>query len=705
MNIKKKLSLKGKITVLVLFFVSLGTVFHLASPPSKARVNLKILSSSQEIFQLFWHGEDDAYSQEKSSLTHLKPGRHEYYLTAGSSPTITKLRLDPAVRQSTMAIEQLILELDGELVFRLDSEDLYNALLPVQDVVFEFDQQNGQVLVVSTGIDPIIELDITDLTKRFELVNSVKQAGQALLFTMVFMIPLLYITSERYVEDSYSSYPARKKHWIYWGVVFLILGMYLTIVTPVHLINSSPVLYFAAISYVTGALLFIPVFWFATRKPGYTTSGKTSRFTWFWFALPSFVVWMFYLLSFWPGSMSPDSLDQWKQVLDIDGHLRDWHPAFHTITIWLITRIKLSPATVVIVQILALGSTAGWALSVFQRYGVPKPVLWITCLLFALLPINGLMVVTLWKDVAYSIVLLVLAIFIFQIVMQKGLWLDYPRNFLLLGGILALVSLYRHNGIIPACVVGILLLGCYRKYWREVIFAIIVAVLIHAGVRGPLYNFLEVKRGNPITKVQQKLKIDFFSKFVDKPSMTQNFQVSEKAAYWKWKKGKKEKDEEKTYSGKVWDRVFSASILWRIKTMDFFHKRIEYVNLWHKKKDRHIDVKYVSSNKLGIDEDSVIPAGMGLLYAVFNESRHNQYMFWMWRPAVFLYVLTGLLIILSWRFRKKLYLVLVPSLANSLPVFLVVIHKSVFRYHYPLVVLGVLFIVPLLFLKPIQSEE
>ena len=36
-------------------------------------------------------------------------------------------------------------------------------------------------------------------------------------------------------------------------------------------------------------------------------------------------------------------------------------------------------------------------------------------------------------------------------------------------------------------------------------------------------------------------------------------------------------------------------------------------------------------------------------------------------------------------------------MVNSLPIFLVVIHKSIFRYHYPLVLLGMVLILPLLF--------
>ncbi len=493
--------------------------------------------------------------------------------------------------------------------------------------------------------------------------------------------------------NSHFTYPGKITHWLYWGGGFFFLGMFLLIVTPVKLSEQSYFIHFVALSYLKGMILFIPAFWFTTRELKYTIPGNPGRFGWLWFALPSFIIWFFYLLSFWPSAMSPDSIDQWRQVLN--GHFRDWHPAFHTMNIWLITKILPSPATVAVAQILALGSIAGWVLSVFQRIGVPKTFLWIASLIFAFIPVNGFMVVTLWKDIAYSAVLLILAVYIFQIVMQNGVWLAYPKNWLLLGITLALVSLYRHNGILPACVISFLLICCYRRYWKGMVFASILALIIHTGIRGPLYDVVEVKRGTPLMKVEQKLKKSFRTFWDKKPDIIDSLKKNKQAEGGKGSK----------FSDEIMDRIYTASRVWRIFPMDHFHRRIGYVNLWHEKNENKLQIRYVSSNKLGIVEDTALPAGMDLLYNVFNESRYNKYLFWMWRPAVYLYILTGMLILQSWRLRKKLYLVVVPSLLNSLPMFLIVMHKSVFRYHYPIVILGMLTIIPFLALTPTEKNK
>jgi len=699
---KKTLSVKAKIIVLLLQCAAVFIVLSTNNYPQKATIQLKVLSLNQEVLQLFWLNEKGVYSQEQSGVVLLKPGGHDYTLAIEPSTTITKLRIDPAVRKSVIEIESLTLDWDGRKVFTLSGKDLGETFSVVQEVALDWNQKHRRVRIISAGVDPIVELDMDQLTGSFRRARLFSYMLLALSLTLPFVFSLLYLTSDKYINVSHSTYPQLKRHWIYWGICCFFLGGLLAIVIPVSLPAKNPTLYFLAFSYCVGLLLLIPFFWFTTRKMQFTVPVESQRLTWLWFALPSFLVWSFYLLSFWPGSMSPDSMMQWKQVLN--GHLRDWHPAFHTMNLWLLTRMKLSPATVAIAQIIALGSAMGWALSVLQRYGISKAILWITSLFFALCPVNGFMVITLWKDIAYSIVLLILAVYVFQIVMQKGVWLVRSKNWILLGCMLALVSLYRHNGILPAFATVVFLLCFYLRYWKAIALAAILAFILHTGIRGPLYNALDVRRGNPLTQVQQRLKSELYSLYKEKLQRGQSKKMSNKANVQSVSDGAGVGKMKGYHSGKIWDRIYSASILWRIKPIDFYYTRIDYVNLWYKVRNGGKRIKYMSSNRLGVKENSIIPAGKEYLFEIFNESRYNKYLFWLWRPAFYLYAFAGLVVLLSLRHRKKMYLILIPSLVNSLPIFLIVVHKSIFRYHYPVVVLCLVLFVPLLFLRDVQDE-
>lgn len=156
------------------------------------------------------------------------------------------------------------------------------------------------------------------------------------------------------------------------------------------------------------------------------------------------VIWSLWLLVFWPGIMSNDSIDQWTQITT--GKFVDIHPVFHTLFLWFLTRVYFSPATIAIVQILILSLLSGGILYYFEKLGSPKIILWGISFFMAVSPVNAEMVITLWKDIPYSTALLGLTFIFLIIVYSNGNWLYQNKNLLLLGITTLLVFLFRHNG-------------------------------------------------------------------------------------------------------------------------------------------------------------------------------------------------------------------------------------------------------------------
>ena len=76
--------------------------------------------------------------------------------------------------------------------------------------------------------------------------------------------------------------------------------------------------------------------------------------------------------------MSNDSVDQWGQVLS--GKFVDSHPAFHTLIIWLLTRVWLHPAVISSAQIIGLGTLTAFIFHRFEKLGVPRKILAIATL-------------------------------------------------------------------------------------------------------------------------------------------------------------------------------------------------------------------------------------------------------------------------------------------------------------------------------------
>lgn len=206
-------------------------------------------------------------------------------------------------------------------------------------------------------------------------------------------------------------------------------------------------------------------------------------------ALPMLLVWSLVLLAFWPGLMTWDSLYQWWQMTS--GEINDIHPAFHTLLNGFITRIWATPGAVAFFQIFCLSMVAGWGFYLLRRARLPASVIAISWLAFILWPVNQVFVITLWKDILYSIVLLALSLLFLQISFTNGEYLDRRFVWAFLGGLSALAALLRHNGI-SILILLVLLAMIYWSQARKILPAAALAILLIFLARGPLFRFNQV---------------------------------------------------------------------------------------------------------------------------------------------------------------------------------------------------------------------
>jgi hypothetical protein len=242
-----------------------------------------------------------------------------------------------------------------------------------------------------------------------------------------------------------------------------------------------------AAGFLIGWMLFV-IGLFLIQRPS-RQKPISKSLPWFVYALPLIVVWLLYLIAFWPGFMNSDAQDQWRQMAT--GRINDWHPAFHTLTFWLITRAWFSPAAVALTQVLILAVLIGLILAEFQRRYTP---LWLNfvILLILCLPPYGLAVIALWKDIPYSIAVLGFTFCLLLIAESEGRWIENPLAWIGLGLIATLAALYRHNGPPGVFITLGLLVLVYPRYRKYMLGAFLVAVLLFLGVRGPLYRAVGV---------------------------------------------------------------------------------------------------------------------------------------------------------------------------------------------------------------------
>jgi len=228
--------------------------------------------------------------------------------------------------------------------------------------------------------------------------------------------------------------------------------------------------------------------------PGFSASPPHTRWAWVIYAAPMYITWSVYLLVFWPGFVSADTINQWEQMLT--GELVNWHPVAHTLTIWLVTRLWYTPAAMAIFQILVLGGVLGWGIATLREIGMPAWLGWLVAVFLAILPSNGVLSITLWKDILFSAVVVALTILALKIVVTRGAWLKRKASWFFLGIVLTLVSLYRQNGFFVALGCLVILTLAFRKYWKSFARAIGLFLVVYFVFTGPVFRMLNVKSEN-----------------------------------------------------------------------------------------------------------------------------------------------------------------------------------------------------------------
>jgi Family of unknown function (DUF6020) len=292
---------------------------------------------------------------------------------------------------------------------------------------------------------------------------------------------------------------SRSKQWI--AGLFMLLFPFFAVISmkgeQTHLQHSS--LFIKSLIYIgtyvsTSIIMLFIASLILSIKPNRPNPDKKWGLI-FVYALPSLIVWSFYLIAFFPGAMTADSIFQWEQAHT--GKFNDWHPVMYTFFIMMVTAIWDSPAAIGIAQIIIISIVIGYCLFELEKAGAPKWAVWTVSILFAVSPVNGIYSITVWKDILYSTFILLFTTLICKLIMTNGNWLNRFPSFIFFTMAALGVVFFRHNGFV-ACLASLLILfAVFRHLWKRWFLIISLVVVIHYAVTGPLFTYLNVTPSDP----------------------------------------------------------------------------------------------------------------------------------------------------------------------------------------------------------------
>lgn len=221
---------------------------------------------------------------------------------------------------------------------------------------------------------------------------------------------------------------------------------------------------------------------------------------WWWFRgfLLLILLWSPYLLSYYPGILTPDSFTSLTQAKDLS-LLYNHIPVAYTLMVTFFVRIGwaigdanfgvfLFSAAQLFIMAGVLSYFAYW----IRRYINKKLISWVILFFYGLNPAIAMHSITMWKDVLFSAWIVLLGIFLCDVALEEGKNLEKKRGLRQLSILFTLAAFGRNNGIYVVIFCWMILLFFFKNV-RKRVFAIgggtILAILL---IQGPGYGKLGI---------------------------------------------------------------------------------------------------------------------------------------------------------------------------------------------------------------------
>lgn len=227
--------------------------------------------------------------------------------------------------------------------------------------------------------------------------------------------------------------------------------------------------------------------------------GKKSSLTWkqraiaFVILIANYGLWLY---AFNPCITSYDSYDlfnQAHQMLTVP--MGDGHPPFYTIVLSLLLKICDSVTFIVALQCIAFAILLVSMVDFLLKHGCKKIVAAVVYIVLGFGFNHVMQMVTLWKDIPFTISILWLTYLLSQFVIDKfDVKLDWYVKLVIA---MVFTSFFRHNGAPAAYAIAlfITLFGIFKRNIKALI-SIAAFVLVVVLIKGPVYSFYKVQ-GDP----------------------------------------------------------------------------------------------------------------------------------------------------------------------------------------------------------------
>lgn len=249
--------------------------------------------------------------------------------------------------------------------------------------------------------------------------------------------------------------------------------------------------------------------------------GKKAVLTWLIGAAALCICWLPTFLTYYPGCLTPDSLLSISQSMG-DKALSNHHPVLFTMVVKVFVQIgrmigkpSVGVGLFSLFQMAVMSGILSYGLYWLMRHRVPKLPVIFAGLYFVLSQVFPLYAISMWKDVLFGGVLLLLCLYLYDVWESHGERLGTVKGLLHLVVLAILACFLRNNGVYVVFVLLVVLAVYYRKFIKKTapVFAAVMALVLI--IQGPVYNALGIEQsafeeaaGIPLQQIGRTVAMD-----------------------------------------------------------------------------------------------------------------------------------------------------------------------------------------------------
>lgn len=222
-----------------------------------------------------------------------------------------------------------------------------------------------------------------------------------------------------------------------------------------------------------------------------------------------FLLWMPYFLIYIPGFLTPDSIGQVGQI--ISGTFNNHHPVTHTLFEFIPYRLgmvlfnnsMIATSMITLTQMFVMSLIYSYLITFLYKRKINKVLLIIVFCYYAILPMNILYSITLWKDIVFAGLILVLTIELIKLMEYKNFTVKRMIRF----GVICLLSmLFRHNALYMMFLLSIVLIIVFRKQMKYILSTFIIVFSIYFIINIPIFDALNIRRSASVEYIAMPLQ-------------------------------------------------------------------------------------------------------------------------------------------------------------------------------------------------------